>query len=276
MIPEDYHTQFFLNSRSAAGRHRFFTDKQPTSSISHSCPLSVRQACFFHVAPGGRMSRVQSMKKLNPINWTSEEFLTLHTECTLGQRAKGQRGIHPRPGRQALFKQAWNAWSGEKRRRRRRGRNLAAINMSNKYQHFSNDLHWLTSCATASEMSHECFTRWSGVCDMKSTSLNDLYRYAVKTLQNTHFFPYVALRSNNPLISLCPTESHTLFMILLFKDALFYQIQRFAPFHTRFRHTLVDLATWWIFNRSLFGVWRLFNEIEMTDPQEGKTNCTQD
>lgn len=30
-------------------------------------------------------------------------------ECTSGQRAKGQRGIHPRPGRQALFKQARNA-----------------------------------------------------------------------------------------------------------------------------------------------------------------------
>lgn len=52
-------------------------------------------------------------KEVAPINRTSEEFLTLHTECTLGQRAKGQRGINPRPGRQAgrqaLFKQAWNA-----------------------------------------------------------------------------------------------------------------------------------------------------------------------
>ena len=55
-------------------------------------------------------------KELNPINWTSEEFLTLHTECTWGQRAKCQRGLHPRPGKQALFKQDRNVGFEQGRR----------------------------------------------------------------------------------------------------------------------------------------------------------------
>lgn len=126
----------YWSSKPAGGRHRFLSYHQQTTNLVHNSQRRLRQACFSpSLPPGECRSRVQRMKKLNPISWTSEEFLTLHTECTLGQRAKGQRGIHPRPGRQAgrqaLFKQARNAWFEERRRRRRRrGRNLYAIKMS--------------------------------------------------------------------------------------------------------------------------------------------------
>lgn len=95
-----------------------------------------------------------------PINRTSEEFLTLHTECTLGQRAKGQRGINPRPGRQAgrpyLNKPGMPDRKEGRGGRMERGKEeeeegaegegtSCAINMNrgasaNKYQHFLNDL----------------------------------------------------------------------------------------------------------------------------------------
>lgn len=142
MIPEDYHTQFYWSSKSARGRHRFLTDEQRTSSVSREYRRA--SAC----------AGSKGWKKLNPINRTSEEFLTLHTECTLGQRAKGQRGIHPRPGRPYLNKpgmpdgerrrrrrrKRWRRGRGRSRRERTKGRNHSAINMSNKYQHFWNDL----------------------------------------------------------------------------------------------------------------------------------------
>lgn len=81
-------------------------------------------------------------------------------ECTLGQRAKGQRGINPRPGRQAgrpyLNKPGMPDRKEGRGGRMERGKEeekegaegegtSCAINVSrgasaNKYQHFLNDL----------------------------------------------------------------------------------------------------------------------------------------